>query len=285
MGAFHSGTDLSELEDNAGVYNYYVSLVVNFKETYVCKIAFPATVIINETKHNVSTIRNTDGTIIPFEEKSEKNEERVIHYLGDLDVVIESTPIEISEWIEDRYAEVKKAKEKPVYVPYTSYYDTFKADRSVIGFRKEEGGAKLPIPTYRQQALGGDFQREDSVLEFEEYTAASFTTAREVSRDPSKTIKLFVNAVVFSDSTVPLDIIKGVVNLNLLPDAEFQLYLDLLEANIEILHDNIYGLGNVHLLRHLKEVVVHLSAYKNTKRVGHIDKLIEFLDDYGTPAT
>lgn len=49
MSAFFSGTDTDELKDNAGKYNYYLSLIVNFDGDYCAKIAFEA-----ETEKKVS---------------------------------------------------------------------------------------------------------------------------------------------------------------------------------------------------------------------------------------
>lgn len=44
MSSFFSGTDERELKDNAGKYEYYLSLIVNHSGQYVAKVAFEATV-------------------------------------------------------------------------------------------------------------------------------------------------------------------------------------------------------------------------------------------------
>jgi hypothetical protein len=42
MTTFFSGTDMSELHDNVGTHNYYLSLIVNFSGVYTAKVAFTA---------------------------------------------------------------------------------------------------------------------------------------------------------------------------------------------------------------------------------------------------
>jgi len=64
MNCFFSGTDMSELHDNAPAHNYYLSLIVNFKDfnNWCAKIA-----MVGEESHTGSIVRKfkgTDGNIV-----------------------------------------------------------------------------------------------------------------------------------------------------------------------------------------------------------------------------
>jgi hypothetical protein len=60
MGVFFSGTDMAELNDNAGAHNYYLSLIVNNYMDFTAKVAF-----IAEAKKDINqvpyTAKNSEG--------------------------------------------------------------------------------------------------------------------------------------------------------------------------------------------------------------------------------
>lgn len=101
MGAYHSGTDMTELKDNADVYNYYLSLVVDTRGTYVCKIAIPSkepvirkvTIINNKGKKQKVSVVTEDPEIL----------------VGNLDVEIPKSDVDI--WFDERLKEVILDKE------------------------------------------------------------------------------------------------------------------------------------------------------------------------------
>lgn len=261
MGAFHSGTDMAELETNAGVYNYYLSLVVDTRETYKCKIAFPAKVKSNNNTEY--SIKNTNGTTIELEDSEEK--EFIAHLLGDLDVEIESTPDTIPQWFKDRYAEVKKEKDEASKVRYTPGT----AIRTFHDFEEN------------RYSNTGAYQRNlwDDVPDIP-------FSGSPISKEPTTTDKLilFQNAILYADDSIALDIRKGIDTLKGLNPVEFEMYLSILDVNIGILHDNIYGVNEVLLLpHHLKAVTTRLALFtsaKRSKKEDNLDKLIEFLEEY-----
>lgn len=97
MGAFHSGTDLKELENNSDKYNYYISLVVDFKETYKCKIGFPSKTI----QKNSNWIKNDEGKLV----KNIRTIEQNIILIGDLDVEVQDDRNPVS-WFTERYNKI-----------------------------------------------------------------------------------------------------------------------------------------------------------------------------------
>jgi len=113
MSAFFSGTDMDELKTNCKKHNLYLSLVVNFNEKYVAKIALPS---------KTSVVRSYEllddyGNPITFS----KTETESDIFIIDLDVEIEDVQFSVEPWFETRFKEVKAEADKPKYVAPTAY--------------------------------------------------------------------------------------------------------------------------------------------------------------------
>lgn len=96
---------MSELKDNASLFNYYVSLIVNFSGEYNCKVAIPTKVVSKQT----NWFKNTFGKLISFDSE----EETQTLLIGDLDVIKEVN-VEPIEWLDTRVKELKKRKEPKI---------------------------------------------------------------------------------------------------------------------------------------------------------------------------
>ena len=102
MGCFFSNTDTQELEDNAKLYNYYISLIVNFDGKYCAKIAFPGKQKFSST----TTLIDSDGR--PYEVVfSGENE---VIFIGDLDVEYKKDEVVGEKWLLDKIIELQDAK-------------------------------------------------------------------------------------------------------------------------------------------------------------------------------
>lgn len=104
MTAYYSTTDIKELEDNAESYFFFISLVVNTADKYVCKIVFPTT-----TK-TVSEylVRDAYGNLKNVKKESSKKE----LLSGDLSIEFE-TMDSVEEWVIKRTKEVKEKVKTP----------------------------------------------------------------------------------------------------------------------------------------------------------------------------
>lgn len=101
MQAFFSGTDIQELKDNANSYFFYISLIVNTSDKYVCKIVIP-------TQTNVKSeylIRDNNGDI----KKVFKNKETTELLDCDLEVIFENT-IAVEDWVKERIPSITQNK-------------------------------------------------------------------------------------------------------------------------------------------------------------------------------
>jgi len=117
MPTFFSGTDMGELHDNAGEYNYYVSLIANFKSEYKAKIA-----IETEIAQTVN-IKDSEGK----DKELPLGEAKKVLLLMDCNIEVESSDevlIHLARVREKKAAEAKlKAAQKPVQV-YNKYYNS-----------------------------------------------------------------------------------------------------------------------------------------------------------------
>ena len=94
MQAFHSQTDMKELEDNSGLYNYYISLVVNFAKTPVCKIGFP-------TENKVEcTMLDENGQKFTIS--------KLVKGVEIFDLTVEYETSSEKPWLNDRIKELEK---------------------------------------------------------------------------------------------------------------------------------------------------------------------------------
>lgn len=125
---FFSGTDIQELEDNAKLYNYYISLIVNFDGKYCAKIAFPG----RQKATSVTTLTDSDGK--PYEFKNDT--ECDVIFIGDLDVEYNKKELVIEEWLDLKIKALKEAK-KPKPMQSISNY----------GYNKQE----LGLPFYEEK--------------------------------------------------------------------------------------------------------------------------------------
>jgi len=121
MTTFFSGTDMSELTDNAGNYNFYVSLIVNFSHNYSAKIAIPAK---TESSHK-SWIKNLAGKLVP----AIRTEEKELLLIGDLTVVINNV-VAAPEWLSSRISKLKEVKTSRVTPPNFNFDEPFIRDYS-----------------------------------------------------------------------------------------------------------------------------------------------------------
>lgn len=98
MQAFFSGTDTKELHDNAGKYNYYLSLIVNHKSEFCAKIAIAAEYNIERANY---TFKGFNGVEV-IESSGTKSD---VLMLIDCEIEFEQDVFDIN-----KYHEINEAK-------------------------------------------------------------------------------------------------------------------------------------------------------------------------------
>lgn len=117
MAAYFSGTDLKELDDNTKAYNYYLSLIVNFKDIneWCAKIAFEGNV--KESYSKVLTFKNDNGDFTEL--KTNKNEDEKCIFSYDCKLKKNEESFLVEEGFVNRYNEIEKSSKKSLHSFYT----------------------------------------------------------------------------------------------------------------------------------------------------------------------
>ncbi len=111
MNVYFSGTDWSELEDNAPNHNFYVSLIVNNFMDFCAKTCF-----IAETEKSNFTARDENGHKYTYAEKEPVKEENLIVY--DCEIESPVNKIEVTEEFDKKVEGIIKAAEKKTFTTY-----------------------------------------------------------------------------------------------------------------------------------------------------------------------
>ena len=255
MSAFFSGVDQTELKDNAAHYNYYISLIVNFAHDYCAKVAFPSKGLV--TSESVYSIKDNNGQI--FKKKSKNTKEEDIILIGDLKVIIQDDTIQ-EEWLENR-VKVLEDKKKNAFV------SQFNGVGFQEGYRREYNpgriynddifdniGNYVPSKEYAQKFSDKFYKKE--VKSEQEVLNTSKTTINHNSQK-------FLNAIIWQDEKHALDVKEGLKTLCELQPDELDVFEQILDQNIEIVHENIYNTkSDVAFKRHCLEALLELSDYE-----------------------
>ena len=126
LGAFFSGTDMNELKNNSSNYNYYISLVVDFVKTPVCKIGFP---VENSIKSSMIDNNGKKFTTCSIKKDIE---------IFDLDVEYESK-VELP-WLVSKIAELSRPKIQNIPGINSIFNDTVPLYSEDLKFRSKSLG-------------------------------------------------------------------------------------------------------------------------------------------------
>lgn len=152
MNVFFSGTDMSELEDNAPSHNFYFSIIVNNWMDFCAKVAFIASVDTKVTSPYMALDENGDSYQVTSSDFSVKKDKM---YIYDCDI---SSPKEdelnVDNTFENNVNEIiKKADYKPPV--QQNHQFTPKNNIPVVG-----PGAKKPIVNPVNKKSATDFAKD-----------------------------------------------------------------------------------------------------------------------------
>lgn len=122
MTCYFSGTDTAELHDNAPQHNYYLSLIVNYKnvEDWCAKVAICGTETTVGKKETTKTWTGAKGPITQVDNQDLTQTEEML-YLMDCKLSLEA-PTEAPEGLQARIDSITtKKKEEAAKTTYTSY--------------------------------------------------------------------------------------------------------------------------------------------------------------------
>ena len=224
---FFSGTDIDELKSNSFLYNYYLSVIVNFSKSYSAKIAIPVESDVSIT----SWFKNTLGKLVPF-----KNVEKTKSILiGDLDVIIEGETYP-NKWLEERVGQLE--------------------DKKKVVYPKEYSGGTKEIVTNWDNYLSQRFKKakDEAISTINKTVGVVKDTEVKVTSVYDKFILSLLNTATFNvDTTVR----KAFIAKNNLNFTQLESLEEAIDENFEIIVTNIFG-DDCNFRKVCMETLLHL---------------------------
>lgn len=159
MDVFFSGTDVSELVDNAPNHNFYLSLIVNNKNEMTARVAFMIKKV-STIKMDVSSyleFRDHEGNIkttdVEMTNEAEDKTEQVVYFF-------ECNIVKPTFTCADRYEEVLKAKNNR---PYAGGYYGGGAYGGYAGVGKRYDPTDMSIPDASKKYSGKGYGKNSSI--------------------------------------------------------------------------------------------------------------------------
>lgn len=200
MSAYFSSTDTDELVTNCKHYNYYISLIVNFQNAFVAKIAIPSKTTVKRT----FSMKDTDGKYVI----GTKEEEVDSILIGDLQIVMPK--VEVEEWILNRVEDLKKAKAAlQTTKNFVNKFDFGDDDYVIRDFSKYNNNSKSQVDFFPKKKYVSPYEFVRALLALD---TESVTTISELMKK-------------YAD----------------LSEGELDMYIDGLDSNFEIIHENLFG--------------------------------------------
>jgi hypothetical protein len=259
MATFFSGTDTSELIDNAEKYNYYVSLIVNFAHVYCAKIAIP----VKSKVSSENWFKNTFGKLISFKRETETKS----ILIGELDVIIDNEVI-AEKWLEDR---IKVLKDKKIS---SNVPDFHKGNSSFKEYQKLDAQEIIDWASkYKGKPVSGS-----KIIDNKPNLNQTFVAEKNVVPEPEE----FLSALMGLDINCR-DNVSGLLNkLSKYSESQLNLYQEQLEENIEIIHDNMFGEDSVIRVNFINALQVLHSYYFEYGETKAFDIIDEIISGYAT---
>lgn len=266
MGAFHSGTDMGDLEKNAKTYGFYISLVVDTKDTYKCKVAIPA-------QPSVLTMIDASG-----KERKIKNTLEPVVLIGDLDVLMPTVKVNIPEWATDRIKELEEAAKAIIRTPtYTG--SSFGRGTGYAGYSGYSGYPSTTSSVGR--GYGSGYASTSQPVQTSMFGDTTGTTTKETTSIMSYMDEFIIDLTGGGDVGIT-SVEESLQYLSKVSDTELNELLLHIDANIEIMHFNIWGSIYTYE-RHLSEVIKELESYSMFKQLKEVINKLKEIEEENVP--
>ena len=204
MGVFFSGEDMSELQDNAKFYDFYLSLIVNNKSQMTAKIAFEGE--IEKKSKIISKYVNSERITKSLENEETVNE--VVLFTADCDIKLPTIQSIFIQSIDKRIEEIQKSKVKTSYTrPFSSKDTGFMSNygreiqdeyTDFLGYSKNDSFSQKPVSNYSKKTS----EIMSKFIDAKSYLSSIFTEVK-----PTGTYKTFAKHI--EDMAVELITIKS----------------------------------------------------------------------------
>lgn len=272
MGAFISNTDNNDLVTNAKAYNFYISLVVDFRESYVCKIAIPANTetikkayILDEEGNRIESITNYE-------------EEEVI--IADLEIEFEQSEYTIPEWMSGKIVDLKKASVDKTRTQ-SSYYSKNNTNNNTWG-KKDTSYASEDFYN-RANNFEEDFTKKSSGT-FESVMGNSTkNVVKKVDSDIEKFIAALLLYPTFDAKEELPSLEETLAEFITLPKIDMEIFKenfeDALISAFQLVYPNLL-VTNPNVLSKLGEAYKYFNSFRDKDKSSNIKTLQRLFFNY-----
>ena len=204
MGVFFSGEDMSELQDNAKFYDFYLSLIVNNKSQMTAKIAFEGE--IEKKSKIISKYINSERVIKSLENEEIINE--VVLFTADCDITFPTIQSISIQSIDKRIEEIQKSKVTTSYTKsFSSRSNGFMSNygreiqdeyTDFLGYSKNDSFSQKPVSNHSKKTS----EMMSKFIDAKSYLSSIFTEVK-----PTGTYKTFAKHI--EDMAVELITIRS----------------------------------------------------------------------------
>lgn len=209
MQAFFSGTDTQELHDNAGKYNYYLSLIVNHKSQFCAKIAIAA-------KYNIEKANYTFKGFEGEETIESSGTQTDVLMLIDCDIEFEQSEFDVKQY---EFIKTEKESKKLIMPSRYDFSNTF----SNSTFNNTNWWPKTSYPSTQ-----GSLFNEIEIPVNEKKDLSEVEVRKFLSK--------YISLDIFNESLLS-DVLN---NVNKTPNHELMILLNDLEMNLEYFIDEMF---------------------------------------------
>jgi len=223
MSAFFSSTDINELTSNAKLYNFYLSLIVNFDGKYCAKVAFPG----KEKSQSVISYIDENGdsyeTLI--------SEENDIIAIGDLTIEY-NKEIPHEDWMDSKIEELQKKKDAKVKT--SSIYQP-----KNIPFRANTND--LSNGWFNNKAFSKGWSEVDDLFPEDIYAQNAYTNIENERKpfNPKEFLLELIDTQSISDCNTTDAKIKSSFKDNIDNKRTCDNNIDIIDSNLELVYEDI----------------------------------------------
>lgn len=204
MSVFFSGEDMSELQDNAKFYDFYLSLIVNNKSQMTAKIAFEGE--IEKKSKIISKYINSERVTKSLENEEIINE--VVLFTADCDITFPTIQSISIQSIDKRIEEIQKSKVTTSYTKsFSSRSNGFMSNygreiqdeyTDFLGYSKNDSFSQKPVSNHSKKTS----EMMSKFIDAKSYLSSIFTEVK-----PTGTYKTFAKHI--EDMAVELITIRS----------------------------------------------------------------------------
>lgn len=293
MNCFFSGTDMSELHDNAPNHASYLSLIVNYQKpsAWIAKVAIigeTSTKGVRTISSDVTVTRSwaaSDAPAVTIEEPKVENIDQVQKLLYQIDCNLEvETAVNVEDTFAVRVTEIEKEKGRNYAADYAGVIHKSFEDyqKSKVGFRSLGGSNPLNASAHGSNASGINTNHNArQITMFDEHEEMDFRLSRDAERSPlvfsPGNVRPFLEQFLAQDYKTTDTLADIVLNIEHADEKDYTMLIDILDEKFEVYVSVYFKTTPDHVDYHAISLACMelLAPYVNSRMYDDVELLLE----------